>query len=101
MKWLLHIPLGVPILIAAWFIVSWAGWSNPLVLPKPSLVLESLLSQLLLPSLWIDIGLTTFRAIIGLAISAVLGIPLGLTLGYFPRVYRHVSFPLDLIRSIP
>ena len=45
--------------------------------------------------------MTAFRALSGLLLSASLGIPAGLALGYFPNLYRHIALPLDFIRSIP
>ncbi|HXU40338.1 MAG TPA: ABC transporter permease subunit [Blastocatellia bacterium] len=45
--------------------------------------------------------MTTFRALSGLALSAFLGIPIGLVLGQLAGLYRHVAFVLDFVRSIP
>lgn len=101
MKHFLHIPLGVPILILIWFLVGHSGAINPLILPKLEAVTQSLVSQLATMALWEDTGMTAFRALSGLLLSAALGIPAGLALGYFPNLYRHIAFPLDFIRSIP
>lgn len=101
MKRLLDIPLGIPILLAAWIAASWAGVNNPLVLPSVKAVGSSLMTQLSQLGLWHDTAMTSLRACVGLALSALVGIPVGLLLGYFPKVYRHVSLPLDIVRSIP
>jgi NitT/TauT family transport system permease protein len=88
-------------MIGVWFLATRGSWSNPLVLPKPELVFGSLLSQLSAQSLWQDTLMTTFRALSGLALSALLGIPIGLVLGQLAGLYRHVAFILDFVRSIP
>lgn len=99
-KWW-HIPLGIPVLLLLWFLATREGWVSPLVLAKPELVWKALINQGTTGSLWVDIGMTTYRALGGLLLSAVLGIPLGLFLGYVSQAYRHVALPLDIIRSIP
>lgn len=100
-RYLHRVPLGVPIMIGVWFLATRGSWSSPLVLPRPELVFGSLLSQLSTQSLWQDTLMTTFRALSGLALSAFLGIPIGLVLGQLAGLYRHVAFVLDFVRSIP
>jgi NitT/TauT family transport system permease protein len=45
--------------------------------------------------------MTAYRALLGLILSAIVAIPIGLALGYSRRLYHHVSLPVDVIRSIP
>lgn len=101
MKYFSRIPLGVPILAFIWFLAAHSGAVNPIVLPELEAVAMSLASQLVTVGLWHDMGMTAFRALFGLLLSALIGIPVGLVLGYFPNLYRHVALPLDFIRSIP
>ena len=44
---------------------------------------------------------TLKRLLIGFAISAGIGIPLGLAMGYFAKVYYSLEFFVDFLRSIP
>ena len=44
---------------------------------------------------------TLQRLLIGFAISAGIGIPLGLAMGYFAKVYYSLEFFVDFLRSIP
>lgn len=99
-KWW-HIPLGIPMLLLLWFAATRDGAVSPFVLAKPELVWSALISQGRTESLWVDIGMTTYRSLSGLLLSAIFGIPLGLFLGYVSKAYRHVALPLDIIRSIP
>lgn len=101
MKHFARIPIGVPIILITWFLVAHTGTISPLVLPKLEGVIQSLWFQLATSALWLDTGMTTLRALSGLFLSAAFGIPLGLVLGFFPGLYRHVALPLDFVRSIP
>src|SRR5438105_764608 len=96
----LNIPLGVPATLLAWFLLTRAGFINPLFLPSPENVFRALMRQLITQSLWRDVLTTSVRAGTGLVLSAALGIPVGLLLGRSRRTYRHVSFLLDFVRSI-
>ncbi|MEZ4806123.1 MAG: ABC transporter permease subunit [Flavobacteriales bacterium] len=96
-----HIPLGAPALLLLWYVLTRDGLVSPFVLAKPESVVSALLTQGRSSSLWVDIGMTTYRALSGLILSAICGIPLGLFLGYVGKAYRHVALPLDIIRSIP
>jgi NitT/TauT family transport system permease protein len=44
---------------------------------------------------------TLQRLLIGFVIAAVIGIPIGLAMGYFTKVYYSLEFFVDFLRSIP
>ncbi len=44
---------------------------------------------------------TLRRLVAGFAIAAVIGVPIGLAMGYFTRVYYSLEFFVDFLRSIP
>ena len=94
-------PTGGAILIAFWWLAGVVDLLNPLVVPRVELVAAALLDQVLTSTLWYDALMTTYRAVAGLALSCLLGIPAGLLLGQYPAVYRHAALPIDFIRSIP
>ena len=48
-----------------------------------------------------DVFDTTYRALIGLGLSAVFAVPLGLAFGRLPRLYDLVELLVDFFRSIP
>lgn len=94
------------------FVLIWgilSGWNNastnPLV-PKlfvstPNEVGTSLWDLLINDTLLKEAGGTLYRLLVGFIISALIGIPLGLVMGYFIRVYYSLEFFVDFLRSIP
>jgi len=50
---------------------------------------------------YLDAAMTGYRALVGLALSGLVAIPLGLLLGRSQRLYEFFEFPTDFLRSIP
>ena len=48
-----------------------------------------------------DLAVTTRRVSIALIIAAIIGIPIGLFLGYQKRFYQMIEGPLHALRSVP
>ena len=46
-------------------------------------------------------GLTVYRTLAGYAVAALIGIPLGLFVGYVRKVYYSFEFVIDFFRSMP
>lgn len=94
------------------FVLIWELFSKlnnagtePLV-PKlfvatPTEVGSSLYQLLVNDSLLSEAFQTLRRLLTGFVISAAIGIPLGLAMGYFTRVYYSLEFFVDFLRSIP
>lgn len=94
------------------FVLLWAllaGWNNastdPLV-PKlfvatPNEVGSSLWDLTAHGGLLTEARDTLGRLLAGFAISVIIGVPLGLLMGYFSRVYYSLEFFVDFLRSIP
>jgi NitT/TauT family transport system permease protein len=51
--------------------------------------------------MYYDIVATSYRALAGLALSAVIAIPLGMIFGRVPALYDFVELPVDFFRSVP
>jgi NitT/TauT family transport system permease protein len=92
----------VAVLVAGWAALTYAGLVSPLILPPPGDVLIAAVG-LLAPhgGLWTEVGATAGRTLVALAISCAVGVPLGLVMGYLPRVYSSLEFLVDFFRSIP
>lgn len=94
------------------FVLLWAllstlnnSSSDPLV-PKlfvstPFEVGASLWDQLIHENLLSEAGQTLNRLLSGFAVSVAIGVPLGLVMGYFTKVYYSLEFFVDFLRSIP
>jgi NitT/TauT family transport system permease protein len=86
------------LLLAAWhFAVIWTGTK---VLPSPLEVKKGLAELLQEHVLWNDIQDSLRRVVIGFGTAAVLGIPLGLTLGWYPEANRVVNPVIQILRPI-
>jgi ABC-type nitrate/sulfonate/bicarbonate transport system permease component len=64
-------------LLAAWEIFARSGAVTPFMLPAPSAVAERIYDDALGGDLFINIGVTLYRALAGFAIAAVGGVVLG------------------------
>lgn len=91
--------LGLLAVLAAWELVARALGS--VVFPPFTTALAAVGGLLTGPTLTADILPSVARVAAGFAISAVLGVVLGLLLGYVRVLGDHCSGLLDLLRSLP
>ncbi|HEU5161388.1 MAG TPA: ABC transporter permease [Streptosporangiaceae bacterium] len=68
---------AIAIALAAWQLVALSGWKEPWVLPGPADVLPRLGDNLGSGTFWGAVGLTMRRALIGYALSIVIGVLVG------------------------
>lgn len=94
--------IGPLILLLIWGTLVSLGSISPLILPSPLVVGKSVFSLLLnIDGLWPDVGITFYRVLVAFLLSCILGIPLGLLMGFVPYIYRLFEFLVDFFRSIP
>ena len=100
--WAAFLPvLGPLALFILWDIVVRAGWIKAILLPTPLDTLGALVTGLAGGPLLLDFGVTVQRTLEAFALSAVIGVPLGVLLGSNERAYRSVEFLIDFFRSTP
>jgi ABC-type nitrate/sulfonate/bicarbonate transport system permease component len=58
-------------LVSVWELSSRAGWVHPFLLPPPSDVLARLFADMQSGVVFVDLGLTLYRAVTGFVIAAV------------------------------
>ncbi|WP_296266739.1 taurine ABC transporter permease TauC [Pseudomonas sp. UBA6562] len=97
--------LTVLALLAGWWLVTAAGWVEPLFLPSPGDVVakaRQLLSQgYMEASLWQHLGASLGRIGLALLLATLSAIPIGIAIGY-NRVARGIFDPLiEFYRPIP
>ncbi|HLD06913.1 MAG TPA: ABC transporter permease subunit, partial [Candidatus Nanoarchaeia archaeon] len=89
------------IILVVWAIFSNLKFISPLFLPAPRAVFLEIIklfaSGVILP----DIFYTLYRAFLGFIIACLIGIPLGLLMGYSDRIYYSLEFVVEFFRSIP
>lgn len=92
-----------PVAAAALLLCFWhyaVVWTGTKVFPSP-LAVEKGMAQLMPKGiLWADIADSLRRVAVGYVAAALLGIPLGLCLGWFPAANHVVNPTLQLLRPI-
>ena len=94
------------ILVPLIILVVWAVFSNlklvsPLFLPTPQTVFLEIINLFASGVILLDIFHTLYRAFLGFIIACLIGIPLGLLMGYSNRIYYSLEFIVEFFRSIP
>ncbi|MCG8292638.1 MULTISPECIES: taurine ABC transporter permease TauC [Pseudomonas] len=102
-RWISTLTLAT--LLLAWWLVTAAGWIEPLFLPPPGDILAkgwTLLTQGYMDaSLWQHLGASLGRIGLALVAATLTAIPVGLAIGY-NRVARGILDPLiEFYRPIP
>lgn len=99
-KWeqLLWPVVAAALLLAVWhYSVIWTGTK---VFPSPLSVQKGLSELFHKHVLWADVGDSLRRVAIGYLSAVIVGIPLGLSLGWFPALNQVVNPLLQLLRPI-
>jgi len=102
-RWISALTLAV--LLLAWWLVTAAGWIEPLFLPSPGEILAKawvLLTQGYMDaSLWQHLGASLGRIGVALGAAILTAIPVGIAIGY-NRIARGILDPLiEFYRPIP
>ena len=92
---------GPAALIAVWYALCALKVVNPLFLPPPHQVLVALWKLLSSSAAWQDILSTTWRVLLGFVLAGVIGIPVGLFMGYYARVNAAFESVIEFVRSLP
>ena len=74
---------------------------SPLLLPSPLSVIMDGIRLLGTGEVVPDIAFTLYRTIAGFGLAAVIGVPLGVLMGYSETVYSALGFLVDFFRSVP
>jgi NitT/TauT family transport system permease protein len=90
--------LAVGLLLAVWHYS--VVWTATKVFPSPLTVEKGLAQLLQRHVLWADIGDSLRRVALGFGLAAVLGIPLGLALGWYPAMNQVVNPVIQILRPI-
>ena len=92
---------GPIILLVIWWVVAELKLIDPFFLPNPKDTLIELFGLFSSGIIIKDIIATLLRTIEAFFIAMILGVPLGLFLGKFEKVYRSLEFIIDFFRSTP
>ena len=96
------LPWLVPaVLLAVWEIGAASGAISPQILPGPGDVVSGFWSVSQTGELWNDLGISTARALGGLAIGGSIGFALGILNGMSPLAAKLLDTTLQMIRNVP
>jgi acyl-CoA synthetase (AMP-forming)/AMP-acid ligase II/ABC-type nitrate/sulfonate/bicarbonate transport system permease component len=93
--------IGPVALVAVWLLVTLTKMVDPFFLPSPYIVGKQLGTLLLQGVTYEHIVMTFYRMMAGYAIAVGIGVPLGIVLGYWEKIYESVEFIIDFFRSFP
>jgi NitT/TauT family transport system permease protein len=79
---------GMLLPLAAWWWLSGSGLMDKVFMPSPLDVLSRVYTWFNNDRLLNDMWISTYRVVIGFALSAVLAIPLGLMIGTYRLLFR-------------
>ena len=95
----LILPISVVVIWA--LLTTFTGLIPSYFLPSPSEVLKSFEALLMNGQLITDTSLTLLRVILGLRVSALVGIPLGILMGWSKTANDLSSLMIGVLRPIP
>ena len=99
--------VAILLLLIAWEAFARSGKVTPFMLPAFSAVAERIYADALAGTLWINLGLTIYRAMTGFAIAAIGGVALGALMSrsrlahWFFDPIISVGFPMPKIAFLP
>jgi ABC-type nitrate/sulfonate/bicarbonate transport system permease component len=87
-------------LLATWWLAA-RGVANPVLLPPPQLVADSIMELMGNGSLGADIFASLKRVFVGFVVAAALAVPLALLMAFFMPLRRLILPLVTLLRPIP
>lgn len=92
---------GILAFVAALQILVQSGLIDAKSIPAPSTTFARLGELLTEPMLWVSVGQTLQGWIVGLVITVLIAVPLGILLGTIKTVHRALIGVIEFIRPIP
>lgn len=95
--------LGLLIFLGGWELLVRLAIIDPFFLPAPSTVVRRMAQLASGPQavLWHDIRMSASRVLTGFALSALVGVPMGLVMGMSPLVRAALNPIVSIIRPLP
>ncbi len=98
---------SILVMLIAWELFARSGKVTPFMLPRFSTVLEYIYNDAVSGDLWVNLGLTLYRAMTGFVIATVAGIALAMAMSrskiahWFFDPIISVGFPMPKIAFLP
>ena len=95
-------PWALPVaLLLAWQLAAQWGWLSSRILPEPWAVAKAFWHLAVSGELWLHLKTSLWRATVGFAVGAGLGLLLGLFTGSFRHAETLLDTTLQMVRNIP
>ncbi|PHY05706.1 MAG: ABC transporter permease [Alcaligenaceae bacterium] len=89
------------LLIALWYAIAYSGFVNPALVPTPHAVALQFQDLLFNGRLLRDIGMSTQRVALGVALGISAAVPVGFMLGWYKDVRRFIDPLINFFRALP
>lgn len=93
--------ISLIVFLLVWQICSSLNVISPIFFPSPLEVIKELILGLFKGEIIKDILATLIRMAIGLSLAILIGVPIGLLMGYSKKIYDWLETTIDFLRSIP
>jgi len=93
--------IGPLIFVLIWFLLSELELVSALLVPSPVKVIAALPELFSEENILADALATLARMVTGYFLATIVGIPVGLIIGFWKKLYHSVEFLLDFFRSLP
>ncbi len=95
------VTLSILLPLMGWGLVTWVGAVDPKFLPSPGQVVQAAMRLGRSGELWRDTWASVGRVGVGFALSALVGIPVGLLMGSFASIRALLEPLFGLMRYMP
>ncbi len=92
---------GFVFVLVAWEVAARLGVLNPLFFSKPTDIVIAGINEVQLPRFWNDVSVSLTEFSVGLVLAILLGIPLGLISGWYPRFLYFIDPWLNFLNATP
>ena len=89
------------VLFVVWWAVTGSGLVPPIFLPNPLSVVTQLIALAQQGTLWVDLGVSIYRIVVGFLIATALALPIGVLIGSFAPWEAAIEPLVDFVRYMP
>jgi NitT/TauT family transport system permease protein len=98
---LLYLVTSIGTVIIFWQVLAEYGVHNKFLLPSFTDTITAFVALHNAGAIWVDVWTSLMHFAIGLALSLMIGVPLGICMGWFERMNRLLDPVIEIIRPIP
>lgn len=88
------------VFLLVWQLIIWIGGYQPILLPGPALVAQSIWHFIISGEIFVHLGVSLMRFVVGFVLAMIIGIPIGFLLGRSDVLFEAIEPLFQLIRPI-